>query len=65
MLSAHELATLLLIKDSPERIGVDRSELGALRALDLVEIESPEAARPVARITDRGAFMLRAIAAAR
>jgi hypothetical protein len=33
MLSPHELATLLLLKDAPGRIEMDRAELVALRAI--------------------------------
>lgn len=61
MLSPHEIATLLLVRDAPARIEIDRAELGALRALDLIEIGPPESAMPVPRVTDRGAAMLRAI----
>jgi hypothetical protein len=60
MLSHHELATLLLLKDAPERIDADRLELGALRALELVAID-PDHGLPVLRVTSRGDAMLRAI----
>jgi len=33
MLSPHELATLMLVKDAPERMEANRVELGALREL--------------------------------
>ena len=64
MLSPHELATLLLIKDAPERIEPDRLELGALRELQLVVIEPPESGLPVLRVTARGDAVLRAFARA-
>ncbi|HTR06134.1 MAG TPA: hypothetical protein VMJ11_05635 [Paraburkholderia sp.] len=62
MLSPHELATLLLVKDAPERIEADRAELGALRELDLIANEPPVAGFPVPRVTPRGDALLRAIA---
>ncbi|MCG5078303.1 hypothetical protein [Paraburkholderia tagetis] len=62
MLSAHEIATLMLVKDAPERMDVDRMELWALRELQLVEMEPPEAGLPMARVTPRGDAVLRAIA---
>ncbi|MGF6573500.1 hypothetical protein SAMN05443245_6108 [Paraburkholderia fungorum] len=65
MLSLHELATLLIIKDSPERIGADHAELGALRALELVDTASSDTSLPLPRITVRGQAILRAIAGVR
>ena len=65
MLSPHELATLMLVKDAPERIEADRAELGALRELQLIANESPEFGFPVPRVTPRGDAVLRAIARVR
>ena len=65
MLSPHELATLMLVKDAPERIEADRAELGALRALELSANDSPELGFEVRRVTPRGDAVLRAIARAR
>jgi hypothetical protein len=65
MLSPHEVATLLLLKDAPERIEADRAELGALRALQLIANESPEAGFLAPRVTPRGDAVLRAIARVR
>lgn len=62
MLSPHELATLLLVKDAPERIEVDRAELGALRALQLIADEPRESGFASLRVTPRGDAVLRAIA---
>ncbi|CAG9243403.1 hypothetical protein [Paraburkholderia unamae] len=64
MLSPHELATLMLVKNAPERMEVDRLELGALRELQLIEIEPHEVGLPVPRVTARGDAILRAIARA-
>jgi hypothetical protein len=65
MLSPHELATLMLVKDAPERMDVDRLELGALRELELIALEPPEAGLSMPRVTPRGDAVLRAIARAR
>jgi hypothetical protein len=65
MLSPHELATLLLVKDAPGRIEADRAELGALRALELIANDLPEPGFPVPRVTPRGDAVLRAIARVR
>ena len=65
MLSPHEVATLLLVKDAPGRIEPDRAELGALRALQLIVNDLPEAGFPIPRVTPRGDAVLRAIARVR
>ncbi|CAG9252254.1 conserved hypothetical protein [Paraburkholderia unamae] len=64
MLSPHELATLMLVKDAPERMEADRLELAALHELQLIEIEIPVAGLPVPRVTARGTAVLRAFARA-
>lgn len=64
MLSPHELATLMLVKDAPERMEADRMELWALRELQLIAIEPPEGGLPIPRVTPRGDAVLRAIARA-
>lgn len=61
MLSPHELATLLLLKDAPGRIEMDRAELVALRALELVVDEPPESDIAYPRVTPRGDAVLRAM----
>ncbi|CAD6528653.1 hypothetical protein LMG27952_02256 [Paraburkholderia hiiakae] len=65
MLSPHELATLMLVKDAPERMDAGREEVGVLRALELIALEQPDAGRTMPRVTPRGEAMLRAIARAR
>jgi hypothetical protein len=64
MLSPHELATLLLVKDAPGRIESDRLELGALHDLQLIAIEQPVSGLAVPRLTPRGDAVLRAFARA-
>ncbi|ADG20880.1 hypothetical protein [Paraburkholderia atlantica] len=62
MLSPHELATLLLLKDAPERIDSDRAELGALRELQLIANEPTGSGFCFPRVTARGDAVLRAFA---
>jgi hypothetical protein len=64
VLSHHELSTLLLLKDANEHIEPDCLELGALRDLQLIEIEPPESGQPLLRVTQRGYAVLRAFARA-
>ncbi|EEA01490.1 conserved hypothetical protein [Burkholderia sp. H160] len=65
MLSPHEVATLLLLKDAPERIDVDRAELGALRELQLIANEPVGSGSRVPSVTPRGDAVLRAFARVR
>ncbi|MCP3712428.1 hypothetical protein M3I54_36815 [Paraburkholderia sp. CNPSo 3274] len=58
MLSPHELATLMPVKDAPGRIESNRVELGALCELQLIVIEPPEAGLPLPRVTLRGDAVL-------
>jgi hypothetical protein len=62
MLSPHEVATLLLVKDAPERIDSDRAELGALRELQLIANDPAGSGSRGPRVTPRGDAVLRAIA---
>ncbi|SDR54794.1 hypothetical protein SAMN05443245_7509 [Paraburkholderia fungorum] len=61
MLSLHEVATLLLIKDAPDRVGLDSPELGALSKLELVDMGPPDVVMPKPRVSARGHGMLRAL----
>ncbi|QBR02993.1 MULTISPECIES: hypothetical protein [Paraburkholderia] len=65
MLSPHELATLMLVKNAPDWIEPDRIELGALRELQLIDIEPPESGVALARVTPRGDALLRAVSRVR
>jgi hypothetical protein len=57
MLSAHELATLMLLKDSADQIA-EREELDTLLERQLVTLEQlAGATRP--RLTEDGDFLLR------
>ncbi|WP_206956978.1 hypothetical protein [Trinickia acidisoli] len=61
MLSPHELATLMLVKDAPDQIG-DRAELGTLLERHLIALEQPEeeVGLPRPRITENGNSILAA-----
>ncbi|MGF6852311.1 hypothetical protein [Paraburkholderia sp. CI3] len=65
MLSPHEVATLLLLKDAPERIDSDRAELGALRELQLIANEPAGPGFRLSHVTPRGDAVLRAFARVR
>lgn len=60
MLSPHELATLLLVRDAPDQIG-DRAELCTLLEQHLIALDQPEAiGLPRPRITENGNSILEA-----
>lgn len=61
MLSPHELATLMLVKDAPEQI-VDRAELSTLLERRLIALVQPEedVGLPRPRITENGNSILEA-----
>ena len=62
MLSPHELATLMLVKDASERIDARREEVGLFRALELIALGQPDAGRTMPRVTpmachERGLYL--------
>jgi hypothetical protein len=61
MLSPHELATLMLVRDAPDQI-IDRAELGTLLERRLVALEQAEdiGLRRRPRITENGNSILEA-----
>ncbi|MGN6806685.1 MAG: hypothetical protein ACTHJZ_12175 [Trinickia sp.] len=61
MLSLHEVAALLLVKDGHALKQIDRAELEMLSAHDLITLENRESTDIRARVTYRGESMLRAI----
>jgi hypothetical protein len=65
MLSPHEVSTLMLVKEAPDRVEPGRPELGALRERQLVVIEPLECGMHMPRVTPRGDAVLRAIGRAR
>ena len=61
MLSAHEFATLMLVRDSADHIA-DREELGTLLGRQLVALERLAGGAVRARITEDGESLLRHLA---
>ncbi|WP_322014870.1 hypothetical protein [Paraburkholderia sp. J12] len=61
MLSPHEFATLLLVKDAPNQIDMDREELDALLERQLVQLERLASGHQQWRLTETGDSALRAI----
>ncbi|GJH38577.1 hypothetical protein [Paraburkholderia azotifigens] len=60
MLSAHEFATLMLVKDSADQIA-DRTELDALLERQLVAMEQLAGGGVLPRVTQEGDSLLRAL----
>jgi hypothetical protein len=61
MLSPHEFATLLLVKDAPTQVDMEREELDALLERQLVQLERLASGRQQWRVTESGDSALRAI----
>ncbi|TKC89831.1 hypothetical protein FAZ69_12325 [Trinickia terrae] len=61
MLSPHEFATLLLVKDAPNQVDMDREELDALLERQLVQLENVASGRQQWRVTEHGDTALKAI----
>jgi methyl-accepting chemotaxis protein len=61
MLSPHEFATLMLVKDSPEQIDVTSQELDILREQQLVAMEQLASGIHRLSLTDDGHSLLQAI----
>ncbi|WP_180727623.1 hypothetical protein [Paraburkholderia largidicola] len=61
MLSAHQFATLMLVKDSADHIA-DREELGTLLEQQLVALERLAGGAVRLRITEDGESLLRHLA---
>ena len=62
MLSPHEFATLILIKDAPDQVELGRAELGALLERQLISYENLASGRPRPYVTKDGNSLLKAIA---
>jgi hypothetical protein len=62
VLSPHEIATLMLVKDAPGRIETGRAELDVLVALELVMLEWLACGQASLRVTARGNTFLQAVA---
>lgn len=61
MLSPHEFATLLLVKDAPNQLDMEREELDALLERQLVQLEKLASGNQRWRLTETGDTTLRAI----
>ncbi|MBU6490087.1 MAG: hypothetical protein KGQ57_20025 [Burkholderiales bacterium] len=61
MLSPHEFATLLLVKDAPNQVDMDREELDALLEQQLVQLERLGSGHQQWRLTASGDSAIRAI----
>lgn len=62
MLSPHEVATLLVVKDAPDHAELDRADLDALLERELVQLERLNSGQRRPCITARGGAILNAIA---
>ena len=62
MLSPHEFATLMLVKDAPDPFGLDRSDLQSLLERQLVALETLPSGQQRPQITNDGASILMAVA---
>ncbi|MFM0015974.1 hypothetical protein PQR46_35335 [Paraburkholderia sediminicola] len=62
MLSPHEFATLMLIRNAPDQTELGRAELDALLELQLISLENLASGRSRPQITSHGDFILKAVA---
>lgn len=62
MLSPHEFATLMLLKDSPDLPGLDNVDLEALLERQLVTLEKLSSGQQRPLITHDGRLFLKAVA---
>ena len=62
MLSPHEFATLMLVKDAPDQLKLDRTELNTLLERQLVKLEKLASGNERPELTPDGDLLLRAIA---
>lgn len=62
MLSPHEFATLMLLKDAPDPMSLDRADLETLLERQLVTLEQLASGLQRPRVTDDGQLFLKAAA---
>ena len=62
MLSPHEFATLLLVKDAPDQLQLDRTELDTLIERQLVTLERLASGNQRPQLTIDGDSLLQAVA---
>ncbi|WP_230960595.1 hypothetical protein [Burkholderia pseudomultivorans] len=61
MLSPHEFATLMLVRQAPDQLDMNRAELDALLERQLVMLKHCAAGECRARLTDKGRIFLDAL----
>lgn len=61
MLSPHEIATLILVKDCPDPFCLDPTAIDALVGQQLVTIEKGSSGQASPRLTHRGQSILKAV----
>ncbi|WP_213309060.1 hypothetical protein [Paraburkholderia sacchari] len=61
MLSPHEFATLMLVKDAPGQLGLDRADLDMLLEHQLVALETLPSGQQRPQITRDGVSVLNAV----
>jgi hypothetical protein len=61
MLSPHELATLLLVKYSPDQLHMTRAQLDTLLERRLVQLQEVSAGQPHWQLTETGQGAVRMI----
>jgi hypothetical protein len=59
MLSPHEFATLMLIRQAPDQLDMKRAELDALLERQLVKLDSSVTGKCCAQLTEKGKSLLR------
>ena len=62
MLSPHEFATLILLKDAPDQIDLDRADLEALLERQLITLEKLTSGQRRPLVTLNGHSVLKAAA---
>jgi hypothetical protein len=61
MLSPHEFATLMLVKDAPDQLELDHADLDILLEQQLVALETLSSGQQRPQITSDGVSILKAV----
>jgi hypothetical protein len=61
MLSPREFATLMLVKDAPDQLGLDHADLDILLEQQLVALETLSSGQRRPQITSDGVSVLKAV----
>ena len=61
MLSPHEFATLMLVKDAPDQLELDHANLDILLEQQLVALETLSSGQQRPQITSDGVSILKAV----